>query len=170
MTLPSEGGCPQSSPHSTPDQTCPSGCPPSPQSCPSGKAPLAPPCPEAVAAPGGSPPARSAEAAGCQAGCSGQAAVLSPSTAGARAVLGPFRALAFRPSGLPWAHVCPCCLPPNLSAGGGCSGERAVQHQGSCRPLNQPGFRLWVLGRNNPQRERREGDGSGLHLASSFQP
>lgn len=90
VTLPSVGGCPRSSPRSSPAQTFPSGCPPSAQSCPSGWAPLAPRrSPWAAAAPGGPPQARFAGAVGCQAGCSGRVTPLSPSTAGARAVLGP---------------------------------------------------------------------------------
>lgn len=100
-TLPSVGGCPRSSPRSSPDRTCPSGCPPSPRSCPSGRAPPAPRrSPGAAAAPGGPPLARFAGAAGCRAGRSGQAAFRSSSTAGARAGSGPWWAWPAGPSGL----------------------------------------------------------------------
>lgn len=173
-TLPSAGGCPRSSPRSSPDRTCPSGCPPSPQSCPSGRAPPAPPrSPGAAAAPGGAPPARFAGAAGCQAGCSGQAAVPSPSTAGARAVLGPWWAWPSGPSGLPPGPRPALLLPSTLGAGGGRSGQRAARHQGSgaCRPLAGPPVQAVGIGQEkSAEREGRRRSRSRLHLASGAQP
>lgn len=90
-TLPSVGGCPRSSPHSSPDRTCPSGYPPSPQSCLSGHAPRIPRrSPEAVSGPGVALPGRCEGAAGCRDGCPGQVAFPSPSIAGASATPGPW--------------------------------------------------------------------------------
>lgn len=161
-TLPSAGGCPQSSPRSSPGRICPAGCPPSPQSCPAGQAPPAPRCPWAVAAPGGCPPARSAEAAGCQAGCSGQAAPQSPSTAGARAARGPWRAWP-QALGAGAAAADPAAC-PQRGAAGGFSAGRAVRIGAPQALRGRPGVGIGREGR------RQARSGSGLHLASGVPP
>lgn len=173
ITLPSVGGCPLSSPRSSPGPTCPSGCPPSPQSCPSGQAPPVPRrSPWAAAAPGGPLPGRCAEAAGCQAGCHEQAAPLSPPTAGARARLGPWCA---RTSWAPSGPRRPCCLLPSLGGGGGSLRRGGLEASGlQClqAPQPVPRSRRWSVSRRNLQstRGQRLGARTQLHLDGGSQP